>query len=377
MRTDDKAFLRRKSRPAYFTREDSAIRVVDLFCGCGGMTLGIAEAARRTNATVSVAFALDADDSAVRVFEQNIGAARCDKIEHWVGGQSGRPLSAAERLLRQAAGRVDVLVGGPPCQGVSDLNNVTRRLDPRNELYFRMARAAEVLRPAVVLIENVPAVIHDRNAVVKRTRDALVRSGYATWEGTLSLEALGVPQRRRRHFLLGVVESLVAKGCPHDLSASLRPRLRRSVRWAIEDLEAREGLTEFDVPSQPSEKASHRIKWLFQHDAYQLPDHLRPPCHSKGGHSYRSVYGRMRWADPSPTITSGFGCMGQGCFVHPRKPRTITPHEAARLQAFPDFFTFGSARSRTERARLIGNAVPPLAIVHLMQPIIGVLRAPH
>jgi DNA (cytosine-5)-methyltransferase 1 len=77
------------------------------------------------------------------------------------------------------------------------------------------------------------------------------------------------------------------------------------------------------------------------------------------------MYGRLLWDEPAQTITTGFGSMGQGRFVHPGRPRTLTPHEAARLQTFPDFFTFRKARTRHALARMIGNAVPPLLTVAL------------
>ena len=85
---------------------------------------------------------------------------------------------------------------------------------------------------------------------------------------------------------------------------------------------------------------------------------MRPDCHRLKEHSYKSVYGRMYWEQPAQTITSGFTSMGQGRFVHPKAKRTITPHEAARLQFIPDFFSFGDTIRRTSLAEIIGNAVP-------------------
>jgi len=100
------------------------------------------------------------------------------------------------------------------------------------------------------------------------------------------------------------------------------------------------------------------MRWLLDNNAFDLPNRLRPPCH-QGDHSYVSMYGRLKWDEPAQTITSGYGSLGQGRFMHPTLPRTLTPHEAARLQGFPDYFTFGSALTRTEAAVIIGNAVPP------------------
>jgi len=100
------------------------------------------------------------------------------------------------------------------------------------------------------------------------------------------------------------------------------------------------------------------MQYLLTTGNFDLPDERRPPCHRGGGHSYKSMYGRLSWDMPAQTVTRGFGSPGQGRFIHPARPRTITPHEAARLQFFPDFFDFSSVSKRTELATMIGNAVP-------------------
>jgi DNA (cytosine-5)-methyltransferase 1 len=101
----------------------------------------------------------------------------------------------------------------------------------------------------------------------------------------------------------------------------------RSVRWAIADLDRSGSDGLFDSASTPNEENGQRIAWLFQHRAYDLPNFLRPECH-RSSHSYNSVYGRLRWDEPAQTVTTGFGCIGQGRYVHPGRRRTITPHVA-------------------------------------------------
>jgi DNA (cytosine-5)-methyltransferase 1 len=133
----------------------------------------------------------------------------------------------------------------------------------------------------------------------------------------------------------------------------------RTVRWAIGDLEDVESGGVLDTPSVPTPTNAARIKWLFDNDAYDLDNTQRPPCH-QSAHSYVSMYGRLAWDEPAQTVTTGFGSMGQGRYVHPSRQRTITAHEAARLQMLPDFFDFGPARCRSAIARMIGNAVPPI-----------------
>lgn len=144
----------------------------------------------------------------------------------------------------------------------------------------------------------------------------------------------------------------------------------RPLSWACGDL-----LEKYDAGSTFDSSAAHsltnqaRIHYLFEHDLYNLPDDQRPDCHRLKPHTYPAVYGRMWWDRPAPTLTSGFGCCGRGRFVHPLRERTLTPHEAARLQYFPDFFDF-SNMGRTGMALAIGNAVPARAGYVLAIPLL-------
>jgi DNA (cytosine-5)-methyltransferase 1 len=116
-----------------------------------------------------------------------------------------------------------------------------------------------------------------------------------------------------------------------------------------------------DVPEM-SEANRKRVDWLFDHDAFDLPNHQRPDCH-KDGHTYPSVYGRMYWNQPASTITGGFLTPGRGRYVHPKRRRVLTPHEAARIQGFPDWFSFRPIDrdpTRAELTKWIGDAVPPI-----------------
>jgi DNA (cytosine-5)-methyltransferase 1 len=355
----DRAFLRRSVRPRY-EEYRPVVRIVDLFCGCGGLSLGIAEAARRVGLGTKVSMAIDSDEDAVAVYRSNFPRAdvRCVPVETVFDGHLSAKQTKSEEAARDKVGPVDVLIGGPPCQGSSDLNNHTRRDDPRNALYARMARAAWVLKPALVLVENVPSVRHDVEEVVDVTVRTLRRAGYEIHDAIIDLSGLGVPQHRRRHIVLAsrdprvdpriVLESLTVRCDKHSA---------RSVAWAISDLVKTNGHL-FDTPSTPTPRNAKRIAYLFREDLYDLPNRLRPSCHHSV-HSYRSMYGRLRWEEPAQTVTTGFGSMGQGRYVHPREPRMITPHEAARLQMLPDFVTFRDAPSRGAIAKMIGNCVPP------------------
>lgn len=363
----DAQFLKRHTRPMH-PGSGSVVRIADLFAGCGGMSLGLKEAARRSGKRFEVALAADLDGQALEVYKANFPDTWVlqDDVSVLFSGLPGTPVSPEEEVIRTAAGRVDVLVGGPPCQGHSDLNNHTRRSDPKNALYLKMARAAEVLGPKVIAIENVVAVQKDVGRVVERTKTALERAQYRVADRVIDLVRVGVPQRRRRHLMLASKLSDLDPGrVLDDLGSAMLDHPERTVKWAIDDLRDANGGGVFDSSSLATEENIRRIQYLFDHGLYDLPNDQRPKCHQSGDHSYVSIYGRLHWKRPAQTITTGFGSMGQGRYVHPSRHRTITPHEAARLQTFPDWFDFGKSRGRTALASMIGNAVPPLLMVAL------------
>jgi DNA (cytosine-5)-methyltransferase 1 len=369
----DLAFLQTRDRPDYETG-DRGLRVVDLFAGAGGLTLGAAEAARRVGLATSVVLAVEQNRAAYDIYELNFpkAALECANVSTLFDGELGTEPTGTEKELVKRVGPVDLLLAGPPCQGHSNLNNKTRHNDPRNALYLRAARAAEVLRPAFVVIENVPGVRNDHGAVVAKATVALRRAGYQTVEKVHDLTRFGVPQRRRRHILLAVRDALADPAALLDTTSPCELHGPRSVRWAIGDLYDLPVRTGLDVPPTPSAANLARMQWLIDNDEYDLPDEMRPLCHRDKAHTYTAMYGRLRSDEPAFTITTGFGSMGQGRFVHPASARTITPHEAARLQTFPDFFDFDQTKSRKAWAMVIGNAVPPLFGVHLIAPLLRV-----
>jgi DNA (cytosine-5)-methyltransferase 1 len=343
------------------------LRVVDLSAGCGAMSLGLKMAGEALGMPFAPLLSADFEASALDVYRQNLRPAETyrddlsDAIEYSLG-PDGSSFAVEPRLLdprfQALAGNIDVLIGGPPCQGHSDLNNHSRRDDPKNSLYLLMAAFASALAPAVVIIENVPAVVHDKLQVVDKSKALLKGLGYSVASAPISMEEIGIAQRRRRHVLVATRNGEVALDGVLKAFAT-RPR---SAAWAIGDLVNSESSSTFNTASTQNDVNKKRIAWLFENDQYDLPNTERPDCHKYGGHSYRSMYGRMRWTEPAQTITSGFGSPGQGRYIHPRTQRTITPHEAARLQYFPDSFIFRADDDeppRTKLAVMIGNAVPP------------------
>lgn len=357
MNCDDHSFLRKNQLPN-FNLGQQEIRLVDLFCGAGGISLGIAEAGAALGKKVSIPLAVDFEKNAINVYKSNFPSANAvvgDLCNLFNDDLESETLSENEIELAEKVGIVDILVGGPPCQGHSDLNNFSRRNDPKNNLYFIMARAAKIFRPRMIFIENVLGAKHDKGGIVNKTIDSLKDQGYFVDVGAVDLIDIGVPQTRRR---LVIIATLGHKPNIASIVSSYKTQ-PRNLFWAIGDLEKPTSDSLANTPSKPSKDNKSRIDYLFENNIDDLPDMLRPPCHQHGNHSYKSVYGRLSWSQPSQTITSGFYSMCMGRYVHPTQRRTLTAREAARLQFFPDYFSFEAAGSRTAIAKIIGNAVPP------------------
>ena len=348
-----------------------SIRLIDLFCGCGGLTLGVWEAARLRNYKIDIRLAVDAVEQPLSVYRENFARfqseVRQDDIGRIFNGRRSASPTSIERYWLGRAGEVDLIVAGPPCQGHSDLNNSTRRNDPRNELYLKAVRAAEVFTPKALIIENVPAVVLDKKGVVKDAINWLQGIGYSVSERVVSLLQFGVPQLRRRHIL---VATYAPEFCLGELKEEMQSELTAGQYLAGLEDEADYDAAPFYRPGKMTAENVHRVDYLFSKNLHDLPDSKRPACHRDKKHAYVSMYGRMHWDKPAQTLTSGFGSMGQGRFVHPTRRRLLSPHEAARLQGFPDFFDFSSARTLTSLREMIANAVPPQFTAQLVIKLI-------
>ena len=358
-----------------FSMTDNAptLRIVDAFCGCGGLSLGVSLAAIACGYTPHVNAAIDMDPGALAAYEHNLRPeitinANVDSLVDFhvldSGGSSrfGYEPEVIEPALLRHVGNTDVLLAGPPCEGHSNFNNKTRRDDPRNRLYLSAVALGTALHARSIVIENVPEVTSDKGGVVEAARSILNKSGYRfVSEAVLATHELGGAQTRKRFFLVA------SKGVGGVSLQALKDGLRRppySVRWAISDLLNVETKGDgFDDASVSSGENQRRIEWLFENNEYNLANTERPDCH-KNGHTYPSVYGRLWWEKPAQTITTGFQSPGRGRFIHPEQPRVITPHEAARLQSFPDSYIFlpqgAAASSKAQLSKLIGDAVPPV-----------------
>jgi len=357
------------------SQRSPSVRTVELFCGPGGLALGFDEACREIGSRMESEGAVDQDDEAVRVYAANhatkllLGDTATRLVDYKIRGV-GESASYAERpsLMiedpklngwEKLVGRIDAVLAGPPCQGHSNLNNHSRRTDKRNELYLTVPAVAIALEADIVVIENVPAVVHDRSQVVATTEHLLRANGYEVTTGVIYAERMGWPQTRRRFFMVG------RRSAPPvpivEVRAALESGETTSVMWAIEDL----ATTPFDdrlhLQTELSDENRRRINYLFEHDEHDLPNAERPECHQDGT-TYNSVYGRLYPNRPAPTITTGFLTPGRGRYIHPTQRRTLTPREAARIQGFPDGYNFfpdpKNPPTKLKLTKWIGDAVP-------------------
>lgn len=317
---------------------------IDLFSGCGGLTLGLKKAGFR------VLGAVDNDALSMETYKANHAEVKTWQLDI-------RKLAASKvmRGLRLRPGQLDLLAGCPPCQGFSalrTLNGSKRTRDARNDLVFDFLRFIRVLRPKSVMLENVPALAKDRR--IAQFKRELGRLGYSYKCEILNAADYGVPQRRRRMIVLAgrAFEPFFA-----EPSAS-----RRTVRHALANLTRPKAVR--DLLHRSNANRSPRIMATIRGiprnggSRNALGRGKQLECHRKCD-GFKDVYGRMAWNSVGPTITSGCINPSKGRFLHPSQNRAITLREAALLQSFPKSYRISLRRGRYPAAALIGNALPP------------------
>ena len=369
----DLAFLQGRVQQApYNASTGKVIRIADMFSGCGGLSYGVAESVRAAGLNPVHFLAIDIDPAPMEVYRRNLNPLHHSLENLWasvtmnysVNHHKDPPIRylATPRVLtddlKESVGKIDLLLGSPPCEGHSTSNNVTRRTDERNKYYVSMPSIAIALEAKAVIIENVPGISHDSRHILRHSVNLFEQHGYFTDETVIDATELGLPQTRKRHVLVA------SRTHQPDIEAALQQirRPKTTLQWAIGDLEEITKESVFDTPGQLSDENIARIDYLFEKEEHDLDNSMRPRSHRKG-HTYPSIYGRLWWDRPSGTITTGFNTPGRGRYIHPGKRRTITPHEAARIQGFPDTFEFkmldGGPMTRQALGNTIGNAVPP------------------
>ena len=335
------------------SKNNGTLRIVDLYSGCGGMTLGSLAAAKDNNLNFEIEVAIDFENEAIEVYKQNFEIYANSIINDDIKTLFDKRRKTS--IVEKKNNKVDILMAGPPCQGHSDLNNSTRRNDIRNSLYTYTTKAIEKYKPNLVIIENVSTVIHSSENVVNNTIKFLEKKGYYTKQLKINFLALGLPQSRERHILIASYDQNILDTIKlHEQENEI------GLYDFISDYERSEDKNNLVFrPTNISKENLERIKYLFENEIYDLPNELRPSCHRDKKHSYNSCYGRLRYDKPSQTITSGSGSMGQGRYVHPTRMRTLLAIEAARIQGFPKSFSFEKGETLTGLRKMIANAVPP------------------
>ena len=328
--------------------------MADLFAGCGGITEGFKAAGFRPAVAVefdrwaAASYAANHGDHVLVCPIEEVSVRRSGESLIWTGtGANGerRNITTPE---------IDVLVGGPPCQGFSPLGRMTDwdKEDPRNKLWRHYARILRCVRPKVFVIENVPELLRSpefEELVRVVTAPGL---GYRLAADVLNASHYGVPQRRRRAIIVG---SRVG-------AASLPPAVleRLTVRDAIADLPMVPHNVNLHVGRNPTAKSIERYKAVppggNRFDLMKKRPDITPNCWMNKPSGSTDVFGRMEWDKPAPTIRTEFFKPEKGRYLHPTAHRPITLREAARLQTFPDSFRF--VGSNVQVAKQIGNAVP-------------------
>lgn len=324
------------------------VSCVDVFCGAGGLTHGFIREGLRVNAGI------DVDPACRYPYSANNDATFVQR------DITGMDASEVARLF--TPGTVRVLAGCAPCQPFSTYN---QRRDPRADqkwgLLYEFVRIIEGVVPDIVTMENVPAI--RRHDVFRDFVRTLVGLGYEVWHDVVDCAWYGVPQFRRRVVLLASLYGQIRL-----IEPCFGERGYRTVRQAIGQLRPiRAGEADPDdklhVAARLSEKNIARIRASKPGGTWRdWPPHLVSPCHRRGsGCKYPSIYGRMEWDRPAPTITTECYQYGSGRFGHPEQDRAISLREAAILQGFPKTYEFvapGGSVSFKVMGRLIGNAVP-------------------
>ena len=329
----------------------SAFSCVDAFAGAGGLSLGLEWAG------FDLTYAFDADETAAATYALNVGPHVEAKLVEAVTATTLR-----EKLPSHIES-VDLLAGGPPCQGFSKQKRGAHNGDDRNRLVLEFARLIKDVQPKYFLLENVAMLGQKRG---KRYTDSVLAElskFYRFYPHFYNSADYGLAQTRERFIIVG--ENL-----------GLAPRFKVPAptvkKWKTV------GRVLAGLPEPPEDYSEHvnfpnhyrakvtapniqRFSFVPQGGGWQdIPMKHRLPCHqivdTKSG-GWPDVYGRLRWDGQCPTITAGFDSFTRGRYGHPLYDRPLTPREAARLQGFPDSFRFTG--TRWDVRLQIGNSVPP------------------
>ena len=352
------------------------LKVIDLFCGCGGLSKGF------ELSEYEVIGGIDFNASAIRTFNRNFPNANglCFDL---LNMDSDTILEKFSDLKD-----VDVIIGGPPCQGFSSANRYKiEGDDPRNKLFFEFVKFVDIAKPKAIVIENVRGIVTNNNGYAKdRIYEIFESRGYSVNHKILNAADFGVPQKRLRNFFV-----MIKGDQKFDFDKLVQLKSTPTVKEAIGELYSFDNATTEpfvleNTPQTeyqkylrnknnvvynhevryPAEKVQERISYVPQGGNWvNVPANLWP---SSRNNRHSSAYKRLHENEPSCTIDTG---NNHSNYFHPLYNRIPTVREAARLQSFPDSFVFEGNRS--EQYRQVGNAVPPLlskAIADILKEVL-------
>lgn len=344
-------------------KEDNLkFRILDLFCGAGGMSNGM-----HKNPSFETVVALDINEKLSQTLKKNMPS-----VSVLIGDI--RDKQTKEKVIEEALNaKVNMIIGGPPCQGYALKGKKLGLDDPRNFLFIEYLSLVKRLQPEVFVIENVKSLLSTSNGWFKEQIILEIEKlGYHVDVGVIKATDFGVPQTRERAIFICCKHKKIH--VPYATSKKVV-----SVRDAISDLaylESNQGDFEQEYMINPQSEYQKIIRAnslkLYNHRASnhaqiaidklkQIPPEKGKECLPKellGKQQFKSTWGRLKWDLPSPTIDTRFDAASNGINNHPFLNRAITPREAARLQSFEDSYIFYGTKVaiRTQ----IGNAVPPL-----------------
>lgn len=337
------------------------MKLLDLFCGAGGLSYGFERAG------FEIALGVDMNAAALETFQRNHANAKILCGDLTDNSLKNKIIDLSKQL------NVRGILGGPPCQGFSLKGKKLGLDDERNFLFREYLQLVEAIAPDFIVMENVKALVNTANGYfLGEITQVLEKLGLHTQVKVLNARDFGVPQNRERVFIVAM------RNQEFDFFRLPENYARVNVADAISDLhflESGEGAFEqdFRLPenSEYQREMRQNAKKLFNHQStnhnqvaltklQMIPpegDKSSLPIELHGKQQFGTTWARLKWREPSPTIDTRFDTPSNGCNSHPELHRAITPREAARLQSFPDDFVFYG--KKTEICKQIGNAVPP------------------
>ena len=360
-------------------KSEKFFRILDLFSGAGGFSYGMEK-----NTHFQTEVALDFNAKALDTFKYNM-----PQTEVVVGDITSKAIQ--NKIITLCLERqVNMIIGGPPCQGFSLKGKKLGLNDPRNYLFKEYLNLVSRLTPDVFVIENVKALLSTSAGWFKEQIICEVcKMGYSVRHGVLTASDFGVPQARQRAIFICSRKGAIDLPKPTIV-------VPVTVRDAISDLSylnAHEGAFEQDYTTEPQSeyqvmmrKGSRR---LYNHKASNHNEiavrklkMIPPECGKEhlpkeliGRQQFSGTWGRLKWDEVSPTIDTRFDAASNGTNNHPFLHRAITPREAARLQSFDDKFVFVGSKFYIRQQ--IGNAVPPLMAKAIADQIFSAIGDDH